>query len=245
MELLGGVHFDSYTWRARVLPMFIALFPIGIVCVLWLPNFMLVARLITAFAGPLGLAMLLSQIGRDHGSRKQPSLWQRWGGSPTIQLLRHRSKAVNPVIRQRYHEKLSMLRPDLTLPTPDEELRDPIQADRIYEACVQYLISRTRDHKRFSMVFKENVNYGFRRNLWGLRPVGVTLSALALSSCVLRLWLFKGTSEFRVSDAIAGSILVSITLVFWIFSVTADWVRIPADAYASRLLETSEDLEIH
>lgn len=242
MQALGGVNFDLYTWRARVLPIFIALFPLGIGCALWIPNVLLVTRVVGSLAGPFGLAMLLSQIGRDQGYRKQPALWQRWGGSPTVQLLRHSNQNTNPVIRRRYHLKLASLRPDLKIPTHDEELRDPVNADHVYEACAQYLIGKTRDHKRFPLVFKENINYGFRRNLWGIRPFGIMISALALAGCLLRLWVMRNTPEFQPSMAIVAALASLIFLFFWTASVTEDWVRIPADAYATRLLETCEEL---
>lgn len=243
MQATGGFQFDSYTWRARILPIFVVLFPIGISCCLWLPNFMLIARLGVAFIGPLGLAMLLSQVGRDRGYLKQRGLWQRWDGSPTVQLLRHRNENINPVIRQRYHKKLGALRPDLKLPTNEEELLDPVQADLTYEACIQYLISRTRDHKRFHMIFKENVNYGFRRNLWGLKTYGVLLSVFGVFASATRAWLEKGTPEFQTGASIVATILTFIVLVFWTITVNENWVRIPADAYASRLLEACEDLD--
>lgn len=239
MDALRG-HFDSYTWRARVLPMFIVLWPIGIACGLWLPNLMLAARLIGAIAGPLGLAMLLSQLGRDLGLRKQRALWDGWGGSPTVQMLRHKNTNVNPVIRDRYHQRFSALRPDLTLPSDAEESANPAQADQIYEACVQYVIGQTRDHKRFPLLFKENVNYGFRRNLWGVKPIGITICVLGLIACVIRSWVTTNTPDFTAAATAVALIL--IILIFWLFCVNARWVRITAEAYATRLLEACESL---
>ena len=240
---MSEVHFDLYTWRARVLPTFIVLFPIGIACGLWLPNFMVLGRLIGSLVGPLGLAMLLSQIGRDRGYRKQAALWLNWGGSPTVQLLRHRNDDLNPVIRQRYHQKLRLLRPDLSLPALEDELSNPTQADQIYEACIKYLIGRTRDRKKYCLVFKENVNYGFRRNLWGLKPYGIGLSTLALIACVSKL-MVEGGARIEGGVVLAATSLSLVFLVFWIVGVTENWVRIPADAYAARLLESCEDLDI-
>ena len=226
------------------MPMFIVLFPVGVACALWLPNFVAIARMAGALAGPLGLAMLLSQIGRDRGYRKQPELWQKWGGSPTVQLLRHGNEKFNPVIRERYHGRLGLLLPDLTLPSHEEEKCDPRCADDIYEACVKYLIGRTRDQEKFPMVFKENVNHGFRRNLWGLKPLGLVLSASAFVACVASAWLMKDASESQMGTAVVASSLTFVVFLFWIVVVNEMWVRIPADAYAARLLESCEDLEI-
>lgn len=242
-DMANTLKFDSYTWKARVLPVFVVLLPVGLVASLWFPNFVFVERLVGALAAPFGLAMLLSQIGRDFGYRKQPVLWTRWGGPPTTQQLRHRTENSNPVLLKRYHDRLSLLRPDLSLPSTAEETHDPAQADHVYAACVQFLISQTRDRTQFPLLFKENVNYGFRRNLWGLKPFGITLTSACLIASILHAWLLRGSAA-DLSGELLVSVAVSFVLVlFWTLWVTQNWVRIPAEAYAARLLECCEQLE--
>ena len=70
------------------------------------------------------------------------------------------------------HKKLSELLNGTAIPTPQDEKRDPERADQVYDACVSCLIERTRDKTRFRLLFEENCNYGFRRNLWGMKPLG-------------------------------------------------------------------------
>src|SRR2546423_5850837 len=101
--------FDIYTWRARVTPVFLVLLPLTIASAVWLPDFVLIGRLAGIVLIPFGIAMLMAQIGRDLGKRRQPRLWQQWGGAPTTQLLRHRNTKANPILRQRYHKKLREL----------------------------------------------------------------------------------------------------------------------------------------
>ncbi len=242
-DMPNNLKFDSYTWKARVLPVFVVLLPVGLAASLWFPNFVFVERLVGALAAPFGLAMLLSQIGRDFGYRKQPALWTRWGGAPTTQQLRHRTDNSNPVLLKRYHDRLSLLRPDLSLPSAAEEKRDPTQADHIYAACVQFLISKTRDRTQFPLLYKENVNYGFRRNLWGLKPFGITLAAAGLIAAVLRAWLLRGSPTDLRGELLVSIAVSFVLLLFWILWVTQKWVRIPAEAYAARLLECCEQLE--
>jgi hypothetical protein len=236
------MHFDAYTWRARVLPVFLLLLPIGVLLTVWFPGFNSLTRLIAGVTAPFGIAMLFSQIGRDRGSARQPALWASWGGSPTVQLLRHRNELSNPVIRQEYHRKLGLLCPQISIPTVDEELKDERSADQIYEAAVRWLIGRTRDRKRFPLVFKENVSYGFRRNLWGLKPFGIGLAALGVIGCGLRLWVVWGTSDFRKGEFLIGSVVTLAWLMLWVTWITRAWVRVAAEAYAERLLESCDDL---
>ena len=234
--------FDSYTWRARIVPAFLVFLPLAIAVFLWIPSIELITRLTGVVLGPLGIAMLMAQVGRDRGYKKQPHLWNQWGGAPTTQLLRHRNLETNPVLRERYHQKLKELQPDIEIPTLEEEEQDPQRADHTYEACIRHLITRTRDRKQFPLIFHENVNYGFRRNLWGLKLFGILFALTGLTACSLNLWLnWQQTQRIATEAAVSGAFNL-VLLLFWIFWVTPSWVRIAADAYAARLLETCEQL---
>lgn len=240
---MPAVKFDSYTWRARIAPAFLVLLPLAVATFLWVPDLMLVGRLAGVVLGPLGIAMLMAQVGRDMGYMKQPGLWDLWGGPPTTELLRHRNSECNPVLRESYHRKLKELRPDLAIPSPEEEERDPEKADHVYEACAKYLITRTRDRERFPLIFHENVNYGFRRNLWGMKPFGILFAAAGVAACGLNLWLgWEQGRRVGAEAAIAGAFNF-VLLLFWLFWVTPEWVRIAACAYRARLFEACEQLQ--
>lgn len=235
--------FDTYTWRARIVPAFLVFLPLTIAVFLWIPDIELISRLAGAVLGPLGIAMLMAQIGRDRGYKKQPQLWSQWGGAPTTQILRHRNPKGNPVLREKYHRKLKELQPDIEIPTPEEEKRDPQKADFVYEACTRYVINRTRDRRKFPLIFHENVNYGFRRNLWGLKPFGILFALIGLATCGLKLWLdWRATQRVTGEAALSAAFNLSL-LLFWLFWVTPAWVRIPADAYSARLYDSCDQLE--
>ncbi len=238
-----SINFDAYTWRARIIPVFVVIFPLALTVSLWAPGLALIGRLAGMFLVPFGVAMLMSQIGRDLGKRREPGLWGKWGGAPTTQLLRHRNDKVNPVIRERYHKRLAALQPDIRLPTAEEEAGDAARADHTYEACVRDLITRARDRKQFPLLFGENVNYGFRRNLWGMKPFGALFSLAGLAACALYFWLYWESFRLFSAEAAAGGAINLALLLFWLFWVTPSWVRIAGDAYAERLLETCEELQ--
>lgn len=242
-KTMPAVKFDLYTWRARIAPAFLVLLPLAVAVFLWVPDFMLVGRLAGLVLGPLGIAMLMAQVGRDRGYIKQPQLWEQWGGAPTTQLLRHRTPESNPVLRERYHQKLRELQPDLVIPTLEEEDQEPQKADHIYEACVRHLIIRTRDRGQYPLLFGENVNYGFRRNLWGMKLFGTLFALAGLTACGLNLWFhWELTHRIAAEAAVSGLFNLGL-LFFWLFWVTPAWVRIAGDAYARRLFETCEQLQ--
>ena len=87
------------------------------------------------------------------------------------------------------------------------------------------------------------MNYGFRRNLWGLKPLGLALSASSFVACLASVWLTKDAPESQTGAAVVASSLTLIVFLFWTVLVNESWVRIPADAYAARLLESCEDLD--
>ena len=137
------------------------------------------------------------------------------------------------------------------LPTEEEEAQNPAGADQLYEAAVSFLREATRDTSKFPLVFAENVNYGFRRNLWGLKPYGL---AFAILAAVASWGLFLSsvglpTAESWVDNIVkdpdgvtvtrlVGSMFNTTAVAVWLFVITPEWVRIAAEAYAQRLLGT-------
>jgi len=157
-------------------------------------------------------------------------------------MLRHRGVS-NTVLVQQRHKKLQELLPDQKIPTAEEELANPERADEVYEAATAILREKTRDKKRFPLVFEENCNYGFRRNLWGMKPLG-TFAAVVGTAAVAALIVM----HYRYANVVMSSItptaavLNGLLLLAWLFWVTPAWVKIAADAYAERLLAASDTL---
>ncbi len=233
---------DQYTIRARVLPALLVTLPLGLATLAWFPDGLSGWGAIWGLVVWSGGTMFLAQIGRDSGKRKEPSLFGRWGGKPTSKLLRHTNASNRPLLERR-HGKLNKLTHPLKLPTPEQEASDPRRADEIYEACVTLLRDKTRDRKDFPLVFEENCSYGFRRNLWGLKPLGLTLTVLSLLAVAAlpivdpAVW----TTGPKQRIVVPG-LIDCLMLLAWVCIVTPRWVRIPGDAYAERLLEACERL---
>jgi hypothetical protein len=234
--------FDTYNLRARVAPVFVVLIPAIVAVAACAPEALSLKLGSAAAVVSIGLSMLVAQFGRNFGKQKEARLWEGWGGPPTTQLMRHRNSRFNPVLRSRYHDHVRRLCPDFRIPTAEEEARDPDSADQIYSVVTRYLIGATRDTKRFPLIFKENVNYGFLRNLWGLKPFGLIISLLGLSACTLRLWMSYYNTRSILPASVAGLLISFALLLAWLFWVTPTTVRVPADAYAERLFEACEQL---
>lgn len=235
-------HVDEYAMRARVVPAFIVALPVLVVGAALLPGGIAGWAGLSGLLAWCGAGFVMDQLGRDAGRRKQAALFEAWGGAPTTKKLRHR-EAVNTVTLARWHQKLKGLMQARKFPSAADEAVDPGAADAVYEAGVAVLREKTRDRRRFPLVFRENCSYGFRRNLWGMKPVGVTLAALALAVVAVLLVGYRASSNAdTVRRLLIAGLVSGVVLVGWIVLVTPQWVAQAADAYAVRLLESIERL---
>jgi hypothetical protein len=205
----------------------------------WFPGVDQLKGLPLGVALTAALGLLLAQLGRDAGRDSEPGLFARWGGKPTTRLLSHEHSTMNPNSLRAIHDRLRQLRPDLVLPSSAaEETQDLESARAAYESCVDVLRERTRNANEFPLVFEENASYGFRRNLWAMRPAGWVASFIGLASSVAALTHAWQTSKVLAAFPLVYALVCVVLLVWWSMRIKPEWVRLPAEAYAHRLLET-------
>ena len=232
------------------MPALLTLLPLAALVFVLVPSEWRLNAGLLAIIGTGGGTAFLSQVVRDRGRAKQQQLWGTWGGPPTTRLLR-RSEAPGHPSRDRWRSRLQRVTGD-PLPTKEDERSDPEDADARYAAAVGVLREATRDRARFPLVAAENANYGFRRNLWGLKPWGVTVALASALGCwglfasildpdeggwrtSLSMLAQDGTTVFRL----VGACLSTTAVAGWLL-VTPQWVRTTAEAYALQLLGATE-----
>lgn len=233
---------DTYERKARLYPALIVLAPAALTVVATIPaRLSSLESLVAALAG-CGGAFLLSQFARDAGERGQKILFQKWGGLPSVAIFRHGDMRLDSITKARYHETLSKLVLGAKAPSADEERFEPGAADEVYTAWSTYLRARTRDKAKYPLLFAENVNYGYRRNIWGLRSLGILISGSSLAIAASFSFLsYRHNGSIGVT--LAGAVAFALVfLLLWIFRFSPDWVRVPADAYAERLGEAIDTL---
>ena len=231
--------FDRYTIQARLAPMFVTLLPASFAVAVWIPTASAVWNYLGTVFISFPLTALLAQLGRELGRNKERQLFRLWGGTPTTRLLSHRLSTLNPLTLQRCHQKLASLLPDLSFPGPTEESANPAAANQVYDSCVHFLRERTRDAKQFPLVFAENINYGFRRNLWALKPFGIVSAIAGIISC--GVFVLK-KPEGNSSTGVVGLLVSLGLLVLWLFVFKQRWVCSVAYAYAERLLGVLDNI---
>jgi hypothetical protein len=209
--------------------------PVTLGVIAWFPDRFIGWGILVGVLSGSGAYVLLAQLARDNGKRKEKQLVNSWGGMPTTRQLRHRDSAFDWVTLARYHSYLAS-KVGISSPTKPEEEADPKSADDVYESYIHYLREATRDKTKFPLVFSENVNYGFRRNLWGMKPAAILLALGGVSAGVARITFSLLMNEPVSASAALATALCILSLVWWCLRVTSGWVRLAADAYADRLL---------
>ena len=248
MDMLNSL-FDPYDRKARLAPALLCALPLFVSLLLLVPE---VGALWGAVGGLVlycGGAKFLTQVGRDRGKVLEPTLYASWGGKPSVAMLRHSDSRLNAPTKNRYRAFLQRAVPGLALASPEDEKLSPDTAEDGYESANSWLLAQTRDRERFGLLFAENINYGFRRNVWALKPWAFALEVIAL--VVVALVAFESwTEELSTQipalglDLWASLVFILVHVSFFAINIRAAWVRIAADAYAQQLLEACDVLDI-
>lgn len=234
---------DGYSLKARYLPALIVVLPLWLAFAVWFPPDKQFVGVFASAGFTIVFSMLLAQLGRDAGKARQKSLFSKWGGPPTTRALSYRSKVLNRMTLVRCHTALRALIPGLQLPADEgEERKDWKAARQSYESAADFLREATRDKAAYRLVYAENVSYGFRRNLWGMKPGGILTSVIAVVAVVIHA-AKRHLAREPLSGLDAASVLLAVTLLtLWCLRFKRNWVRTAADEYSSRLVASAEVL---
>ena len=93
-----------------------------------------------------------------------------------------------------------------------------------------------------AQLFEKNISYGFRRNLLGLRRLGVVVSLVALTGTVIAAINKTIISHQMDGTLVFGGLVALATLLFWTAVVKPSWVEAAANAYARELLAACDSL---
>ncbi len=156
------------------------------------------------------LLVVFADVARRRGRAIEPALISKMGGLPSTTMLRHLDDTYDDADKSRIHAFMSS---KLNEGSPSRKLEedDPGAADSFYARGCTWLRENTRDTKKFSVLFAENVTYGFRRNLLGLKVPGFILNAVIALSCAEIFWLrFPVDFSNAFNDKVLAVIVIAV-----------------------------------
>jgi hypothetical protein len=126
-----GIGMDQYDRNARLKPALLVVLPVALAVVALAPDAVVgwgggIALIVQA-----GGTFLVAQLVGGIGKRKEPKLFEYFGGRPTELLLSH-VHAPNKVALTDRHWKLAKLFPKIKLPTEAQEIKNSKAAFEIY-----------------------------------------------------------------------------------------------------------------
>ena len=221
--------------------MLITLMPIGLAVVSLFPTKSTHLGLVIGVVTYCGMLVLLSNMGRDLGRNMEAKLFKKWKGSPTTRMLDPSTSDMPKMQLNKIHAGLEKLT-GLSLPEDDNDARKDV-----FETWTTYLRINTRgqDNGQFRLILSENISFGFRRNLYGLRWYGLALTILALGVVIgdHTMITWGGAKPWHLDMlalrpvAKAAILITCWTLLILVFVVKEKWVKSAGEAYAKQLLE--------
>ncbi len=232
---------DAYTLRARLVPAIIAgapAFAFAAIFVSW--GSIGLTHLIAGIALTV-LFAVFADIARRRGRAIEPSLVAKMGGLPTTVMLRHSDTTHDVATKTAFH-KFIAAKLEEPAPSAEDEAADPEKADAYYARGATWLRENTRSTKKFDVLFNENISYGFRRNLLGLKVSGFLLNAFIVLVCLVVFWLrwpVDWSNEFN-AKLLAVIVVAALHAGYLAIFVTEKSVFDAARIYARQLLLSSQ-----
>src|SRR3981081_470506 len=93
---------DPYDLRARLFPATLAIVPIPVSVICLSNDSAKIASSVASVLFASGVAFVLSRLVREAGKKLEAPLFEKWGGAPTTQFLRHRDSRIDPVSKERF-----------------------------------------------------------------------------------------------------------------------------------------------
>ncbi|HGH3605405.1 hypothetical protein [Acinetobacter baumannii] len=242
--------FDKYSFNARVKPALFIILPVVVTAYILIePLRTLLGSLVGIFV-TCGVVNFFANQMSSAGNELQIKLFQKWGGTPTTIILRYSDQTVDKYTKQRYRTKLNKLIPNLKRITESYEKQHPDDADDYYNSASNFMREYTRNVEKYSLIFSENIAYGFSRNLLAFKKTAITVIVMSflISITFIFLNISIGLGNINELKKVPSSyyVLLAIHIIFlliWSFMINEKWVRIRGIAYAKRLYAACEDIQ--
>ena len=232
---------DEYEVKARLAPGLIVALPALVDAIHVVPS--LSNWPIFAAGGVIALVLLygMGHVIRASGQQLEPSLWKQWAGPPSTRLMRSNDTFFGPELKNSIRAAVTQ-EFGITLPTFDQEKKDPNGSDK----AIGDAFGRVRGFLRRSDLTgvwqKNNIEYGFCRNLLGGRMLWASVAA---GSLVVAIWYSATNHSGFLNPAVVVSCLSLVTAGYVGWHVLPKATKRTAERYAelawTTFLQVSND----
>ncbi|MDM0008382.1 hypothetical protein QTI51_26660 [Variovorax sp. J22G73] len=238
MEILK--FFDAYSIRARLFPAIVAAAPALAALALLISWKSFGLSNIVASLGVLVLLYAIADFARARGRAIEERLFSEHGGKPSITMFRRIDDTIDAGSKDRYRTFLAT-KLNMAPPSPGDELVDPAASDAFYWQCGNWLRESTRDAKAFPILFGENVTYGFRRNLYGVKWLALSLNLIIVALSAFILWRMGWNIEAPMRNKTLVVLVVAAAhAIYMLLAVRRSAVWDASRAYGRQLILSCE-----
>lgn len=221
-------HFDDFNLRARVYPALLMCAPVLANIVLIWPSAPLVRLVPLAMA--IGVLFFLADTIRGSGQELEKKLIAEWGGLPAQRALwldNNENLVLTKKIRGTVEQLIGR-----SLPTKQQEKRNPTRASQEYDAVIRDLIPRVRGQDKDALLHGENIRYSFRRNTLAIKSLAVSLAIACTIGDIL-----MAAIGYQRTEALTALGVSLVALVTWLLVVRKKWVLQAAVTYSRRFYD--------
>lgn len=232
--------FDAYSLRARLFPAIVAAAPAFAALALFISWTSFGLSNLIASLAILVLLYAIADFSRARGRKIESKLYAEHGGMPSISMFRRNDSTIDAGSKDRYR---AFLAGKLGVPAPStkEESTNQASADAFYGQCGNWLRENTHDTKKFSILFGENVTYGFRRNLLGVKRLALALNVIIVASGASILWRMNWNIETPMGNKTLMVLVVAAAhAAYMLLAVSRSAVWDASKAYGRQLILSTE-----
>lgn len=151
--------------------------------------------------------------------------------------------------RARYYRKLASFEPefqpllDYIAPSSCDAEGQSVDIGKLCTDVISWLRAKTRNPELFRLVYEENINYGFARNMLHLKPIGIR--ANLLSVVLFGIYLISVCDVFTWGEHGLYCLCLMVHLISMLYlhcCINASSVDAATTRYARALLETIDIL---
>lgn len=229
---------DKWTFEALLQPALFALLPLFVVIAVWLSGTWTALTGLGSLIVGAGGVVVLANVARYLGRRADERLGDRVGPAHSARILSHADRTLPSGSKQRYHEYLR--RHGHAIPTAEEEAAEPASALDKYLSALAWLREKTRANASETLLLNENIAYGFRRSMLGLRPLALVVLALSIAIDLYFTFRDRAASEATIGMGLVIAGFCIAVAALWILLIRPAFLEDASKNYALRLLAQTD-----